>query len=208
MYEYDFGDGWQHELLLEEVLLGDEKFQQTCVADKRCCPPEDCGGPQGFAELLQVLQDVRSRAGRGQGMRSERRLHAYGVGKSDGTLTLTDNASSSPQVVPLSDTGAEAATLTPTRATCASQAVGTTSAAKTFTLTNNQSAPLTSIVITTSGDFAMSATTCTTSLAAESKCTTSLTFTPTATGKRTGQPSVSDSASNNPQTSTLTGTGN
>ena len=34
LYEYDFGDGWQHELLLEEVLLGDETFQQTCVAGK------------------------------------------------------------------------------------------------------------------------------------------------------------------------------
>ena len=57
LYEYDFGDGWQHELLLEEVLLGDETFQQMCVAGKRSCPPEDCGGPQGFAELLQALQD-------------------------------------------------------------------------------------------------------------------------------------------------------
>src|SRR6266568_6927886 len=38
LYEYDFGDGWQHELLLEEVLLGDESFQQICVAGKRCCP--------------------------------------------------------------------------------------------------------------------------------------------------------------------------
>ena len=58
LYEYDFGDCWQHELLLEQVLLGDETFQQTCVAGKRCCPPEDCGGPQGFAELLQALQDA------------------------------------------------------------------------------------------------------------------------------------------------------
>src|SRR5439155_9018034 len=58
LYEYDFGDGWQHELLLEEVLLADETFQPTCVAGKRCCPPEDCGGPQGFAELLQALQDA------------------------------------------------------------------------------------------------------------------------------------------------------
>jgi pRiA4b ORF-3-like protein len=54
----DFGDGWQHELLLEEVLLGDESFQQICVAGKRCCPPEDCGGPHGFAELLKALQDA------------------------------------------------------------------------------------------------------------------------------------------------------
>ena len=58
LYEYDFGDGWQHELLLEEVLLGDESFQQVCVAGKRCCPPEDCGGPQGFDELLEALQDA------------------------------------------------------------------------------------------------------------------------------------------------------
>ena len=58
LYEYDFGDGWQHELLLEEVLLGDESFQQICVAGKRCGPPEDCGGPPGFAELLMALQDA------------------------------------------------------------------------------------------------------------------------------------------------------
>ena len=58
LYEYDFGDGWQHELLLEEVLLGDETFQQTCVAGKRRCPPEDCGGVEGFAELLQARQDA------------------------------------------------------------------------------------------------------------------------------------------------------
>jgi hypothetical protein len=58
LYEYDFGDGWQHELLLEEVLLGDGSFQQMCVAGKRCCPPEDCGGPQGFAEMLNALQDA------------------------------------------------------------------------------------------------------------------------------------------------------
>ena len=58
LYEYDFGDSWQHELVLEEVLVGDETFQQMCVAGERCCPPEDCGGPQGFAELLQALQDA------------------------------------------------------------------------------------------------------------------------------------------------------
>jgi hypothetical protein len=58
LYEYDFGDGWQHELLLEEVLSGEESFRQICVAGKRCCPPEDCGGPQGFAELLKALQDA------------------------------------------------------------------------------------------------------------------------------------------------------
>src|SRR5437660_6460159 len=58
LYEYDFGDGWQHELLLEEILLGDESFHQICVTGQRCCPPEDCGGPQGYAELLTALQDA------------------------------------------------------------------------------------------------------------------------------------------------------
>jgi Plasmid pRiA4b ORF-3-like protein len=58
LYEYDFGDAWQHALLLEKVLIGDESFQQICVAGKRCCPPEDCGGPQGFAELLNALGDT------------------------------------------------------------------------------------------------------------------------------------------------------
>ena len=57
LYEYDFGDGWQHELLLEEVLLGEESFRQICVAGQRNCPPEDCGGPHGFSELLKVLHD-------------------------------------------------------------------------------------------------------------------------------------------------------
>jgi hypothetical protein len=85
--------------------------------------------------------------------------------------------------------------------------VGTTSAAKTFTLTNNQSVALTGIVIATSGDFAVSAQTCTTTLAAGSKCTISVTFTPAATGTRTGQLSIGDSANNSPQLAKLTGTG-
>ena len=59
LYEYDFGDGWQHELLLEEVLLGDESFHQICVAGKRSCPPEDCGGSEVFAELLTAIQDAK-----------------------------------------------------------------------------------------------------------------------------------------------------
>lgn len=58
LYEYDFGDCWLHDLLLEEILLGDDTFQQMCVAGKRSCPPEDCGGPPRFAELLQGRQDA------------------------------------------------------------------------------------------------------------------------------------------------------
>jgi Plasmid pRiA4b ORF-3-like protein len=58
LYEYDFGDGWQHELRLEKILNETESFQPTCVAGARNCPPEDCGGPYGFAELLDALNDT------------------------------------------------------------------------------------------------------------------------------------------------------
>ena len=129
------------------------------------------------------------------------------LGAVTGTLTFNDNAANSPQTVSLSGTGIVPATLTPASATYAKQTVGTTSAAKTFTLTNKQTVALDDIAISTAGDFAVSATTCTTSLAAKGTCTISVTFTPTATGTRTGQLSVGDSASNSPQTSNLTGTG-
>jgi hypothetical protein len=85
--------------------------------------------------------------------------------------------------------------------------VGATSTAKTFTLTNYQSVALSGIAIATTGDFAVSATTCVTSLAPQSKCTISVTFTPTATGMRNGKLTVTDSASNSPQMSNLAGTG-
>jgi hypothetical protein len=55
LYEYDFGDCWRHELVLERVLVGDESFRQMCVAGERQCPPEDSGGPQWYAELLKAF---------------------------------------------------------------------------------------------------------------------------------------------------------
>ena len=129
------------------------------------------------------------------------------LGSVTGTLSFTDNASGSPQTVSLSGTGVEPATLTPPSATFPKRKVGTTSAVKTFTLTNNQTVALTSIAISTTGDFAVSATTCETSLAAKKSCTISVTFTPESTGTLTGELNVSDSASNSPQTASLTGTG-
>jgi hypothetical protein len=123
------------------------------------------------------------------------------------SLAFTDNASNSPQTVALSGTGIADAMLVPASATYAPHKVGTTSAARTFTLTNNQPVALASIATSTTGDFAVSATTCGTSLGAKAKCTISLTFTPTATGTRTGQLIVNDGASNSPQSSNLTGTG-
>jgi uncharacterized repeat protein (TIGR03803 family) len=129
------------------------------------------------------------------------------LGKLAATLTFSDNAPNSPQAVPLSGTGVLPATLMPVSAIYPKQAEGTTSSPKTFTLTNDQTVSLNNIVISTTGDFAVSATTCSTSLAPSSKCAINVTFTPTQTGNRTGTLSVSDSANNSPQTSSLTGTG-
>ena len=56
IYEYDFGDSWEHELLLEKVLPPDPAIRYPiCVTGKRACPPEDCGGIWGYAELLEAL---------------------------------------------------------------------------------------------------------------------------------------------------------
>jgi hypothetical protein len=107
-----------------------------------------------------------------------------------------------------SATGVEPAVLTPSSWVFQKTTVGDTSTAATFTLKNKQNIALTNIAISTSGAFAVSATTCAASLAAMENCTISVTFTPTETGKTTGQLSVSDSStSNSPQTASLTGTG-
>ncbi|HVI70390.1 MAG TPA: plasmid pRiA4b ORF-3 family protein [Pyrinomonadaceae bacterium] len=59
-YEYDFGDGWTHELLVEKVLPPDSTFKHpVCVAGARACPPEDCGGIYGYYRLLDVLADPK-----------------------------------------------------------------------------------------------------------------------------------------------------
>lgn len=55
-YLYDFGDGWTHEILVEEVTTG-ELDAPHCVAGERACPPEDCGGVPGYDELVQALAD-------------------------------------------------------------------------------------------------------------------------------------------------------
>lgn len=58
IYEYDFGDGWEHEIVLEEILpsvLG-VKYPQ-CLAGKMACPPEDCGGVGGYEYLLEIIAD-------------------------------------------------------------------------------------------------------------------------------------------------------
>jgi len=57
-YEYDFGDSWQHTILVEKLLSVDPDAQYpVCMKGKRACPPEDCGGAWGYANLLEAIQD-------------------------------------------------------------------------------------------------------------------------------------------------------
>jgi hypothetical protein len=58
LYEYDFGDSWRHEILLEAVLPQEKgKTYPVCVDGARACPPEDCGGIFGYAEILEALKN-------------------------------------------------------------------------------------------------------------------------------------------------------
>ena len=60
LYTYDFGDGWEHEVRLEETRPASPgEVYPSCVAGKGACPPEDCGGPWGYAELKEILADPR-----------------------------------------------------------------------------------------------------------------------------------------------------
>ena len=60
LYIYDFGDEWRHTITFEGV----ERRQvgldyPVCLAGARACPPEDCGGPYGYAEFLEAIQNSK-----------------------------------------------------------------------------------------------------------------------------------------------------
>jgi Plasmid pRiA4b ORF-3-like protein/Domain of unknown function (DUF1841) len=56
-YTYDFGDSWEHDLLVEDILPPDGVKRAVCLAGRRAGPPEDCGGMWGYAELCEILAD-------------------------------------------------------------------------------------------------------------------------------------------------------
>ncbi|SFM72175.1 pRiA4b ORF-3-like protein [Nitrosomonas nitrosa] len=58
-YLYDFGDGWEHELVLEESRYFNPELRTelACLDGQRACPPEDVGGVPGYFEFLNALKD-------------------------------------------------------------------------------------------------------------------------------------------------------
>lgn len=58
VYHYDFGDDWRHEIHIERAVEPDSiQRQARCIAGENACPPEDCGGPYGYPDLVAILLD-------------------------------------------------------------------------------------------------------------------------------------------------------
>ena len=60
VYEYDFGDGWMHDIVVEKTLPVEKGVDYPrCIDGKLACPPEDCGGIWGFYDMLQAMSDPK-----------------------------------------------------------------------------------------------------------------------------------------------------
>ena len=131
------------------------------------------------------------------------------TGTLNGSISITDNASLSPQTIKLKGTGT-AVQLSPASINFGNQAVGTRSVTRKVTLTNKGSAALSisriKITGANPGDFAQ-ANNCGTSLAAGASCFINVTFTPTAIGSRSAAVSVTDNGGASPQSVALMGMG-
>jgi hypothetical protein len=57
VYLYDFGDNWEHELLLEKIVPQQERAYPVCLEGEHHCPPEDAGGIHGYIDILEILQN-------------------------------------------------------------------------------------------------------------------------------------------------------
>jgi hypothetical protein len=58
LYEYDFGDGWQHEILFEKTVAAEPNaIYPRCLEGARACPPEDVGGVWGYVDFLEAIGD-------------------------------------------------------------------------------------------------------------------------------------------------------
>lgn len=60
IYTYDFGDNWEHELLVEGIIDPEPGIKYPICIDGKCsCPPEDCGGVGGYYRLIDILKDPK-----------------------------------------------------------------------------------------------------------------------------------------------------
>lgn len=133
------------------------------------------------------------------------------TGARGGAITVTDNASTSPQSSTLTGTGiAPAVSFAPPSLSFASQIINTSSAAQTVTMTNVGSATLNITSVKPTGvyasDFSLTSA-CGTTLAVGKSCTMTVTFKPTVGGTLTTSISVTDNATGSPQTVPITGRG-
>lgn len=59
-YTYDFGDTWEHSVTLEKILPAESKSKYPkCIAGKQACPPEDCGGIDGYYEVVEATNNPK-----------------------------------------------------------------------------------------------------------------------------------------------------
>ena len=129
------------------------------------------------------------------------------TGTRTGTLTIYGNVAGGQATAPLSGTGTPAApiVLTPLTLTFPATTINATTAAQNITISNTSATPIALKTPTITGDFAIAANTCASTLAPSTGCTVSITFTPTASGTRTGTFTITDDAGT--QTASLSGTG-
>lgn len=57
VYVYDFGDSWEHDVVLEDMKAAETPLTPICLDGERAAPPEDCGGVSGYAQLVEALRD-------------------------------------------------------------------------------------------------------------------------------------------------------
>ena len=59
-YMYDFGDGWEHDIVVEQISPPETGVKYpVCLTGERACPPEDCGGPWGYGEFLEIIKNPK-----------------------------------------------------------------------------------------------------------------------------------------------------
>jgi hypothetical protein len=130
-----------------------------------------------------------------------------GVGTRTASLSVNDDASNTPQTATLTGSGLQPVTLSASSINFGNVLIGSKTTAAPVTLSNNQSVTLTNINISISGSTAYSqVNTCGSSIPANSQCTITVSITPTTSGVLTGSVNITDSASNSPQSISLTAT--